>query len=392
MSAPRRILVVHNRYRQPGGEDAVVQAEAELLERHGHAVALYLRDNRELENVGRLEALADTFWSRRAAHEVADLVRRFRPELVHAHNTFARVSGSLYWSAARAGVPLVQTLHNYRLLCVQAMFLRDGRVCEDCLGHVPWRGVTRRCYRGSTAQSAALASSLALHRSLGSFSAKVARYIALTEFSRRKFAQGGLPPERIAVKPNFADLAPPPPGERRGALFVGRLSPEKGVATLLGALDRAPQARVDVIGAGPEERAVAAHPGVRWLGWRSSAEVGARMRAAAVLVMPSLWYECFPRTLVEAFGSGLPVIASRIGALAELVEHGRTGLLFEPGSADGLARALAWAESNPARMRAMGGHARSVYEARFSPERNYEQLMAIYADAIGACPRIGIAA
>ena len=376
-----RVLVVHNRYRQRGGEDAVAEAESALLEKHGHAVEFYERDNRELENMAALDAAAQALWSRRTAHEVAQLCERFGADLVHAHNTFALVSPSLYWSALRAGVPVVQTLHNYRLFCVQGMFRREERICEDCLGHLPWRGVVRRCYHGSAAQSAALASVVTLHRALGTFRDRVTRYVALTEFCRDKFVQGGLPAERIVVKPNFVDIAAPLPGPRRGALFVGRLSEEKGIATLLGALALDPMLELETVGDGPEAAAVAARPAVRARGWLAQAEVLDRMRAAACLVMPSVWYECFPRTLVEAYACGLPVIASRVGALAELVEHGRTGLLFEPGSAESLAQTLALARAQPQWMREMGANARALYEQRYSPQRNYEQLMAVYADA-----------
>jgi glycosyltransferase involved in cell wall biosynthesis len=381
---PLRVLIVHNRYRQRGGEDAVVEAEAALLRSRGHAVEHYLRDNRELDGIGPLEASAQALWSRRTAEEVAALCGRFGADIVHAHNTFALVSPSLYWSAFRAGVPVVQTLHNYRLFCVQGMFRMRDRICEDCLGHVPWRGVLRRCYHESAAQSAALAGVVTLHRALGTFRDRVTRYVALTEFCRRKFIEGGLPAARIAVKPNFVDVAPPPDAAREGGLFVGRLSAEKGIDTLLGALDRAPGAALDVVGDGPEAARVQAHAQARAAGWLAQADVLARMQRASFLVQPSVWFECFPRTVVEAYACGLPVIASRVGALEELIEHGRTGLLFDPGSAGDLARTLTWALANPHRMREMGARARAVYEERFSPARNYEELMAIYGDALGS--------
>jgi glycosyltransferase involved in cell wall biosynthesis len=377
-----RILVVHNRYQQPGGEDAVVEAEVNLLRRRGHAVETYIRDNDELNEMSRLNALAENLWSRRTWSDVAKLTRAFRPDVIHVHNTFAMVSSSVYWAAARAVVPVVQTLHNFRLMCVQAMFLKDGKVCEDCIDRVPWRGVVHKCYRSSGLYSAAQATVIGMNRAIGTYRDRVTRYIALTDFCRDKFIQGGLPAERISVKPNFVDIERVPTNGRRGGLFVGRLAAEKGVDVLLAALKELPNVSIDVIGDGPERARLAEHPQVNLLGWLGAAEINERMQRAAYLVMPSIWYENFPRTLVEAYANGLPVIASRLGSLAELVDHGRTGLVFEPRSAHDLARHLAWAEAFPQKMRAMGENARETYEARFTPERNYARLLEIYEHAV----------
>jgi len=383
MTLPR-VLVVHNRYQNAGGEDAVVADEAALLRERGHAVHLYVRDNRELQDMSALNAFTQTVWARRTAADMGRLIDAFRPDVVHVHNTFALVSSSAQWTAVAAGIPVVQTLHNFRLLCVQAMFLHQGRVCEDCLGRAPWRGVLRKCYHNSGPQSAALATMLGVHRALGTYRDKVTRYIALTEFCRRKFIEGGLPQDKFMVKPNFVDAGPPPVGPRSGALFVGRLAPEKGIETLLAALGELPGFTLDVIGDGPERDKVAAHPQVRLLGWRTPKEVRERMARASYLLMPSVWYENFPRTLVEAYACGLPVIASRLGALLELVDHGFTGLLAEPDSPRELARQIRWAEDFPEKMRRMGEHARAIYEVEFTPQVNYQRLMAIYLDAIAA--------
>lgn len=390
-SSPRpRILIAHNSYQQRGGEDAVVEAEAELLRSRGHAVRLLVAHNDAIVRMPRSRLAARTFWSSETVRDFRQALVEFRPDILHVHNTFPLISPSIYWAAARAGVPVVQTLHNFRLLCPQAMLLREGHICEDCVGRLPWRGVVRRCYRGSAAQSGVLAGMISLHRALGTWGSKVDRYIALNEFCRRKFIEGGLPAQRIVVKPNFVDFPAPEAGAREGMLFVGRLAEEKGLSTLCAAARLAPDVAVRVAGTGPEAGLLQGIPSVAHLGALSAAEVREAMCRAQALVMPSLWYENFPRTLVEAFACALPVIASRIGALAELVEDGVTGLLFEPGDAADLAAKMKWAAAHPDALMRMGQEARRRYLREFSPEVNYRRLTEIYAQVLAATPAVGL--
>ncbi len=247
-----RVLIVHNVYQHRGGEDSVVEAEAELLLSRGHAVEFYFRNNDEIDIKPNLSLVGQMFWSSRTTEDIAGVIANFKPDVIHVHNTFPLISPSLYWAAAKASVPVVQTLHNFRLLCTQAMFLREGKVCENCLGHMPWRGVVHGCYRESNAQSAVLAGMVTMHRAIGTWRNKVTRYIALNEFCRQKFIEGGLPAERIVVKPNFVDFSVLPEIPRQGFLFVGRLSAEKGVDILVTAVRQLNHASVRVAGAGPE--------------------------------------------------------------------------------------------------------------------------------------------
>lgn len=382
---PLRILIVHNAYQQRGGEDAVVEAERDLLQQHGHPVHLYQRHNDEVKGRNPLTLARDTVWSAQTGRDFTALMPSFRPDIVHVHNSFPLVSPSIYWAAHRARVPVVQTLHNFRLICPQALLLRDGKVCEDCVGHVPWRAVQHGCYRGSRTQTAGVAVMLQSHRLLGTWRDKVALYIALNDFCRDKFVQGGLPADRIRVKPNFVDLPEPAASSREGFLFVGRLSQEKGVDVLAAAMSQAQAGiRLRVAGTGPEQAVIAAAPGTTLLGALAAPAVYAEMGRSAALVIPSIWYENFPRTLVEAFACGLPVIASRLGALAALVQDGMTGLLFRPGDAADLACKLQWAATHPAEMAEMGCRARGVFEQQLSGAANYAQLLAIYREALGA--------
>jgi len=379
-----KIIVVHNAYQQRGGEDAVVGAEIELLQSHGHAVATYFRHNDDIARMSNLEVARKTHWSSRTTSEIAALVDVFRPDVIHVHNTFPLISPSLYWAAAKRSVPVIQTLHNFRLACPQAMFLRDGKVCEDCMGKIPWRSVLHGCYRGSRVQSAVLTSMITLHRAIGTWSNKVTRYIALNDFCRNKFIEGGLPPERVVIKPNFVDFPAPIVCKRNGFLFVGRLSSEKGVHVLVQAFAELKGAALRVAGTGPEAHLLHDVVGLTVLGPLSKTDVKAEMNGSTALVVPSIWYETFGLVMVEAFACGTPVMASRIGVLPNLVTEGVTGLLFEPGNAQDLAQKMRWAQQHPDEMAAMGRNARTQYEAEFTAERNYQQLMAIYQDAIAA--------
>jgi glycosyltransferase involved in cell wall biosynthesis len=383
-----RILIIHNRYQIRGGEESVVDAEVALLRDHGHEVCLYERDNDDVASQSRLTLLRDTLWSSSSHADVTRLIQEFRADVVHVHNTLPLVSPSVYWAvdAAPGGVALVQTLHNYRWFCPKATLLRDGKICEDCVGKFAWRAVVHRCYRESAVQSAVMATTFGLHTALGSLHRKADRIIALSEFARDKYVLNGFPAERMAIKPNFVPDAGDPlaaaSADRTGFLYVGRLSEEKGPHVLVEAAARVPELRFDLAGGGPLGPQLPRRDNIIYSGTVPAASVRDKMRHASMLVLPSLCYEGLPMTLVEAFCNGLPVLASRLGPLATLVEDGVNGLLFNPGDAGDLADKLRWAAAHPAAIRQMGVAARQAYLAHYTPESNYRQLLAIYEDAI----------
>ncbi len=389
-----RVLIVHNRYKFRGGEDVVVEMEAELLRSRGHEVLLYERSNEEMDAwpAGRKALLPLlSVWSPEAVRDLRAVLADFRPDVVHVHNVFTLISPAVYAVCAQMRVPVVQTLHNFRLLCPGAMLFRDGKPCEDCLhSRFAWRGIWHRCYRGSLGASAAVAGSVCWHGLRGTWRS-VSAYICLTEFQRRKFIAAGWPAEKLVVKPNFVhpDPGPRPPGEKGGYfLFVGRLSPEKGVDVLLRAWERPELAGVPlkVCGDGPlaEPVAAATRQGlVEHLGALPRQKVHRLMCGARALVLPTLWYEGFPMVIAEAFAAGLPVIASDLGAAAELVGDGRNGLQFRPRDPGHLAAKVRFAWDHTDEMSAMGRAARLDYENLFTAEPNYKRLMAIYDRAMG---------
>ncbi len=381
--AIERILMVHNAYQQRGGEDTVFEDEAKMLRARGHELRVITRHNDELNTLKPLLAATETLWSHRSASMLNRDIVAFCPDVIHVHNTFPLISPAVYWTAAHCRIPVVQTLHNFRLLCAQAMFIRNYRLCEDCLGRIPWRGIVRRCYHGSFNQSLVLATMLVLHRFLGTYRNKVSRYIALNEFCRQKFIEGGLPANRITVKPNFVVSAKREEYDyRSGFLFVGRLSPEKGIATLVQAAQMASAAKITVIGEGPCHQKLINHSNIDLKGFLERDAVRSAMRRAACLILPSICYETFGLVVMEAFANNLPVITSRLGALSDLVKDGQTGLLFEPGNAKDLAQKLGWVLDHPEALHRMGEAARAEYESKYTPEISYKQLISIYHEVI----------
>jgi glycosyltransferase involved in cell wall biosynthesis len=385
-----KILLCHNYYQQPGGEDQVFADEGRLLESHGHEVLRLVRHNaaigRELSE-GR--AARQSIWSREVYREAQTLLRRARPDILHCTNTFPLISPSIYYAARSEGVPVVQSLHNYRLFCANSLLLRNHQVCEACLGKMTmWRGVWHGCYRNSRPGSAAVAALAALHRLAGTWTRVVSRYIALSEFSKAKFVAGGLPAGRIAVKPNFVAPDPGPgSGGNGGAVFVGRLSVEKGVEVLLQAWQRlGTRVALSIIGDGPlagKVRAAAdANPAIRWLGPQTVEQVLAALGGALCLVLPSLCYENCPKVLLESFAKGTPAIVSRRGALAELVDEGRTGWFFPPGNPEALADTVLSLSCHPSQLAQSRAAARRQYQSKYAADDNYRALMAVYRKAI----------
>lgn len=382
-----RILVLHNHYQHAGGEDVVVASESSLLATYGHDVKVYSVSNATLQAVrARATAAWRAPYSSASRRQVAGEIHRFGPDVVHVHNFFPLLTPSIYDACRAARVPVVQSLHNYRLLCLNAEFFREGHACEECLDKiVPWPGVLHRCYRRSRGASAAVAAMLTMNRLRRTWIDKVDLYIALTEFARNKFVQGGLPAEKIVIKPNFARTDPGPGAGGGGyALFVGRLVAEKGLATLLAAFEHLNgQISLKIVGDGPLADFVAAASrkiaGVEWLGTCSNERVLALMKDAWVLLFPSLYYENFPIVIAEACAAGLPIIASDVGSMSGLIDHGRIGLHVRPNDPADLAAKLTWLCTHPQDRTRMSRNARIEFEQKYTAKRNYEALMEIYA-------------
>ena len=377
-----KILMVHNRYQQRGGEDAVFAAEVQMLRSNGHDVVTLLENNDDITGVfGRVKTAVGSIYSRYGAQRVSGAVSSFRPDVMHVHNFFPKLSPSIFRSARKLGVPTVMTLHNYRLICPSASFYIDGEVNELSVTRSAFWTVPKRVYKNSLFGTAVVAAMVDYHKWRGTWSRDIDAFITLTGFARSRFVAAGFPESRLFVKPNFLkdvyQVGGHEPISRHGALYVGRLSREKGIPTLLEAW-RDIDYPLTIIGGG-EDFTRNAPANVSFVGELSRNDVHSYMAQSAFLIMPSEWYEGFPVTLLEGFISGLPVVTSAIGSLDELVEEGVMGFKSTPGSVDGLVTAIRrMLQAGEDGRALMGDAARRVALDRYTEEINHEQLLEIY--------------
>ncbi len=390
-----RVMMLHNRYRQRGGEDAVAAAEAHLLREYGHEVIEVGFDNEPERNglvPASLKMAMNSAWSQETYDRVAQLCREHRPDVAHVHNFWLRMTPSAHSACRANGVATVQTIHNFRLLCPNAQFLRDGKICEDCLGKNPWRGVVHRCYNKSLPQSIAVARMLMVNRERGTWKKDVNAFVALTGHLRQKLIEGDIPAETILIKANFVEDTNPPsnrPSESNTIAFISRLSQEKGVHNLIAAWAQAGlqnAGKLLIVGDGPEREALQrqaqglglAASQVTFVGLKPAAEARAILASVRAMVLPSIWYEGCPMIVIESLAAGRPAVVSDLGGLGEFVENDRNGFRVPAGDVNALGTALRKILEDGARADRYGEQARGIYETRHTPERNYEMLMDIY--------------
>jgi len=383
------VMHVHNAYQQLGGEDRSTQAEVDMFRNRGHQVAYFKVSNDQVDRMSPLQLAASTLWNRSSYAQLRRAIRSTGAKVIHFHNTLPIISPSAYYAAKAEGVAVVQTLHNYRPHCINGLFLRDGKVCTVCAGkRLPLAGIKHKCYRGNLIASLGVTATQTIHGAAGTWARNVDAFIAISGFAKDRFVGLGMPAWRVFHKPQpiVPDLGPVP-STRSYGLFVGRLAPEKGVETLLKAATRLKaNQRLVLVGEGPllgRVREVAAqHPNVECWGGQSPERVMELMGEARFVVMPSEWFETFGRVAVEAFSRATPVIATKIGAVAELVDEGKSGMYVEPGRPEALASVMAWAFEHPTEMAEMGRYARHVFDQRYAEDKNYANLLSIYEWAL----------
>jgi glycosyltransferase involved in cell wall biosynthesis len=385
-----RVLLLHNRYRQPGGEDVVVAAQAQLLRERGHDVRVLEKDNRAIDRYGLLKKALlfyEMSGNPKSAAEVAKIADEFKPDVALIHNFLPLLSPSIYAPLKRRGVKIVQYLHNYRLVCPAGTLYRDGKACTLCIDEGLSHAVKYRCWNNSKLASLGLTRMLDRHRRARTWHKQPDLFVALNSYQRDVLIKAGvIPEERTIVQPNFmADPAGQPVDSQAGSLrdgtgfvYAGRLTPEKGAATLLKAhalLDKVP---LVVFGDGPQRKQLMNGAAVEFPGYRPKAEVDARIRSARAVIAPSEWQEVFGLSIIEAMGLSRAVIASRVAGPREIVEDGVTGLLFDAGNAEQLAACMRRLQDDPQLAVKLGQAGRARFEKLYSEEAGYCNLQEVF--------------
>jgi len=390
---------VHNYYQSasPSGEDKAFENEVRMQKNNGADVYVYARHNDEISGygiTGKCRLPFESVWSIKTYRDLLKIVKKAKPDVAHFHNIWYLVSPSAYYACRDARVPIVQTLHNYRFFCANGLLFRNGAVCESCIGKITLQGVINACYRSSRIHSVPICLMEGVHRILGTLNKMVDAFIALTEFSRRKYIECGVIPGKLFVKPNvLADVPEPQYTGNGDMVFVGRLSREKGIDTLAAAAKYLNSSRINnskilLVGDGPLKRQLYETTrakdidNIELAGHKEHKEVIEIMRRGRFVILPSLCYESFPLVIMEAYACGKPVVASRIGALAELVEDGKTGLLFEPGNARDLAAKMRWLYEHKDTCVEMGMNARRTFDEKYTACRNFAVLTQIYTSVL----------
>ena len=385
-----KILLIHNRYLIRGGEDRNVEQIKELLEEKGHSIILYMVDNLEITGFPFWQKLLlplQILFSLKSYRQVINLIKSKRPDIAHIHNVFPLVSPSVYYASKNMNVPVVQTVHNYRFLCPNGLFLNnDGRICERCKNGNFFNAILRKCYRNSYLQTSGMAVTLYLHRKLRTFTNKIDVFVSPSEFLKKKLIEGRIPQEKIVTKPHFVrcDEIKPSYEFDNYAMYMGRLSREKRLFTLLRAWKDIPDLTLMIIGEGPIRTKLESFviqdqiANVELLGFIGGSKRFEILKKAMFMVFPSECYENFPYAIIESFACGTPVIASKTGAMMELIEEGKNGLLFEPGNIEDLEEKILSCIENPKLIIPMRRYAREIAEKKYSYEVGYKNLMQIY--------------
>jgi len=381
-----KILQAHNYYQQAGGEDTVVAQEKELLEKNGHQVSTFYKQNDDIENLTKFKKLRmvkDSTWSKNTYKEVDRLLKNKKIDVCHVHNTLPLITPSIYYACKKNKVPVVQTLHNYRLICTNGLLMRDGQICEDCLGRSAYGAIAKKCYRNSAIQTYVVARMLQKNKHMGTWTNQVDAYLCLTEMAKQKFIDHGLPENKLKVKPNFFSIEPKAKNKKEHyLLYAGRVTQNKGLE-LIKKLANDISIKIKIAGDGEMVEEFRNIPTIELLGRKTHEEtIDLALNAQAVL-FPTTLYEGMPMTIIEAFALKTPIIATEIGASKSMIRNKETGLLFPLNSYPDFYNCVNFCLENPLKVNEIVKQAYQEYVDKYTPESNYKLLLSAYQDVIG---------
>ena len=376
-----KILQAHNYYQQAGGEDTVVAQEKQILEKNGHEVITFYKQNEDINSwnkISKLRLIKEVSWSKKVFQEVDEIIKANPVNVCHVHNTLPLISPSIYYACKSNNVPVVQTLHNYRLICTNGLLMRNGRICEECLGRSPYGAIAKKCYRNSALQTFVVARMLQKNKRMGTWEKQVDAYICLTEMAKEKFIAHGIPENKLFVKPNFIEVSLKPEVQKDDyLLYAGRITAEKG-AKLIQSLATKLDYPIKVVGEGALAADLKGISSIELLGRKSHAETLKLMQKAKAVLFPSLLYEGMPMTIIEAFALKTPIIASGIGAAKSMISDMETGILFDYNSAESLIEKVNFCLNHPQEMSAMAEKAFREYENHYTAKENLKMLIKLY--------------
>ena len=386
-----RILFIHNKYKQYGGEDVTVELETTVLIKKGHEVKTIFFDNSPIRGLfSKIGSAFRSIYNFSSAKKISKIIQEFRPDIIHIHNLFFIASPSIIYAARKHKIPVVVTIHNYRLICASALLLRDNQVCELCTQKkFPLAGIRYKCYRNSATESALVTSITGIHKLFKTWQNKIHTYITLNEFSRSKLLHSSLnvPASMMTIKPNFVPDPGEGPTQREGFfLFAGRIVKEKGVHVLAKAFANMPENKIIIIGDGPEKALLQeqfrSFPNIHFEGQMEKKLVTEYMKRCKAFICPSIWYEGAPLTIIEAFATGTPVIASKLGSMEESISDGFNGLHFTAGDADDLRAKIRLLITETENNSMFYQNARQTYLAKYHTDIHYNAILKIYTTAV----------
>jgi glycosyltransferase involved in cell wall biosynthesis len=381
-----KILIGHNYYQNPGGEDGVFRSEIAMLKNFGHEVVTYERHNDEIKPgiSSRISHAASLRFSKNSYDQMRSLIRSFKPDVAHFHNTFFVMTPSVLYACKDEGVPVLVSLHNFRLMCINGLFFRDNKPCEDCLHGSSISGIVHKCYQHSFVLSALATDMMSYHWRRKTWMDIVDHFVVATEFTKKKHIEAGIPSAKITVLPNFVENPFGVQAKGRYALYAGRLRQEKGIDILIKAWRHIKDFPLYIAGQGPMQKEIEAYikdhglTHVKMLGFLENDDYLKVVSQARFLIVPSICYENFPRVVTEAFACGVPVLANRLGTMEEVVEDGSTGLLFDNSDPQDLAAKAMAMISDDNKYAQLCSNSRRVYDLKYTAARHYEGLMKIY--------------